>query len=87
MVRNISLAFLQFLKVPRPQLRDTLCRNTKYHNEAFIQRFNKTLSINWPYKPEDVLIQITSKFAINPVFVTHLQNLDNWTVGPEFIEV
>jgi hypothetical protein len=87
MVCNISLASLQFLKVPRPQLCDTLCWNAKYHNEAFIRRFNKTLSINWPYKPEDVLIQITSKFAINPVFVRYLQNLDHWTVGPDFIEL
>jgi hypothetical protein len=86
---NILLAFVQLLKVSRPKSRDRLCRNASYHDkyQALTNAANETLSINWPYKPEDTLIKISpSEYTINPVFLTHLRNLDNWTVGAAFIE-
>ncbi|KAH8796716.1 hypothetical protein BGZ57DRAFT_961682 [Hyaloscypha finlandica] len=74
---------------PWPKSRDRLCRNATYHDkyQALTNAANETLSINWPYKPEDTLIKISpSEYTINPVFLTHLRNLDNWTVGAAFIE-
>lgn len=76
-------------KVHRPKARDRLCRNVEYHDKynSLLNAANETLSINWPYKAEDTLIQLSpSEFTINPVFITHLRNLDNWTLGPQFLE-
>jgi hypothetical protein len=89
LVRSKSLAFLSLLTVSRPKARDRLCRDACYHDqhEEFKNTINETMSINWPYKPEDTLIKIApSEYAINPVFVTHLRNLDNWTVGNSFMK-
>jgi hypothetical protein len=85
----IPLSFIQLLKVPRPKSRDRLCRNAIYHDkyEALTNAANETMTINWPYRPEDTLIKLSpTEFAINPAFITHLRNLDNWTVGPSFLD-
>jgi hypothetical protein len=77
------------LKGSRPKSRDRLCRDAHYHDkfEALKERANATISVNWPYKSEDTLIQMSpTEFAINPVFTTHIRTLSNWTYGPSFLK-
>ena len=81
--------FQHLLKFPRPKARDRLCRETIYHDkyEAFKDVSNRTISINWPYEPKDTLVQSSpNELIINPVFITHVRNLDNWTYSAEFLE-
>jgi hypothetical protein len=76
-------------KFPRPKARDRLCRDAQYHDkyEVFKDRANQTISVNWPYEPADTLIRISpNEFAVNPVFITHVRTLSNWTYGAEFLQ-
>ena len=60
-----------------------------YHDkyEEFKSVTNSTISINWPYNPADCLIAMSSaEYAVNPVFITHVRNLSNWTLGPSFLQ-
>ncbi|KAH8752082.1 hypothetical protein BGZ57DRAFT_965916 [Hyaloscypha finlandica] len=75
--------------MPWPRSRDRLCRDSYYHDkyEAFKNAYNETISINWPYDPADTLIRTSAtELIINPVFITHVRNNNNWTVGPGFLE-
>jgi hypothetical protein len=88
LVRSISFTFLLLLTVSRSKARNRLCQDKSCYgqHDEFKSAMNETLSVNWPYKPEETVIKIApSEYAINPVFVTHLRNLDNWTVGVSFL--
>ncbi|KAH8750625.1 hypothetical protein F5882DRAFT_77230 [Hyaloscypha sp. PMI_1271] len=72
-----------------PKARDRLCRDMKFHDkfEEFSKIANETWSINWPYNPGDCFITLSSKeYIVNPVFITHIRDLSNWTYGPSFFE-
>lgn len=74
---------------PWPKAREAICQNFEYHNnwEYFKTISNQTISINWPYDPSDTLIAISdTEYIINPVFMTHIRTLENWTLGPAFVE-
>jgi len=74
----------------RPKARDRLCRNLQYYDkyEDVKTVCNSCISINWPYEPFDTLISISgSEYVVNPVFITHVRNLDNWTLGQNFLDV
>jgi hypothetical protein len=73
----------------RPESRDTICRDLKLHDkwEELANTCNDTMSINWPYNPADCLISLSSKeFVVNPVFIQHIRDLKNWTVGQSFFD-
>jgi hypothetical protein len=77
------------LTLSRPRSRDRLCRDSYYHDkyEAFKNACNETISVNWPYEPTDTLIRTSAtEFTVNPVFITHVRNHSNWTLGPGFLE-
>jgi hypothetical protein len=93
MVWASSALFLHFAKYTRPQLREKLCLREDVRYEEFNEVFYESLSINWLYESKDVLIPINAPininprvliYIVNPVFVTHLQAIDNWTLGTEF---
>ena len=74
---------------PRPKARDRLCRNVQYHDkyEDVKTICNLSVCVNWPYEPFDTLISISgSEYVVNPVFITHVRNLDNWTLGQSFLD-
>jgi len=78
-----------FADLKRPGARDRLCRDLKFRDkfEEFSKIANETWSINWPYNPSDCFITLSSKeYIINPVFITHIRDLSNWTYGPSFFE-
>jgi hypothetical protein len=48
---------------------------------------NETISVNWPYAAADIFIKTSlNEFVINPVFITHIQTLENWTIGVESLK-
>ena len=73
--------------LPWPRMRDQMV--VHYPNipfETFFIPYTTTLSLNWPYEPEDTLIGLPDKeeSSINPVFERHLRDLKNWSLGPAF---
>ncbi|OAA71210.1 bZIP transcription factor [Cordyceps fumosorosea ARSEF 2679] len=59
--------------------------------DRFAQAYTATLSLSWPYRDTDALLQSPNAAAddadellINPVFERHLRNLDNWKLGGAF---
>lgn len=75
--------------LPWPKARDKVCQNLKFHDtfEEFSHIANDTISINWPYNPADCLVSSTSKeVTINPVFIQHVRDMNNWTYGPSFLK-
>nr|POE47197.1 hypothetical protein CFP56_00529 [Quercus suber] len=57
--------------------------------EDFFVPYTTTLSLNWPYPDDQVLIRSLGPneprdVKLNPVFETHLRNIDNWSLGTAF---
>lgn len=77
--------------VPWPRMRDKLVRDynpDEYLFDNFFIPFTTTMSVNWPYEPEDSLLASMEgeELVINPVFERHLRRLDNWSLGPAFAQ-
>lgn len=108
-------------------MRDRIIRAqslSTYPFESFFVPYTTTLSLNWPYEPDQCLLRTNrqgdeastapgaaertnapransndatnaienavngsddgDEFAINPIFESHLRNLDNWSLGSAF---
>ncbi|KAH6675167.1 hypothetical protein B0J14DRAFT_30197 [Halenospora varia] len=84
---------------PWPKARDRICQSSHYHTSLHYETFkivcNRSISINWPYEPGDALLQVggydkgngRGEYVINPVFLSHIRRLENWTLGKEFVEL
>lgn len=78
-------AWMDYL--PWPRMRDRMIASyTDYDFGNWFIPYTTTLSINWPYADSDALITIpnSEEYVINPVFESHLRNLNNWSLGPAF---
>lgn len=78
-------AWMDYL--PWPRMRDRMIASyTDYDFGNWFIPYTTTLSINWPYADSDALIAIpnSEEYVINPVFESHLRNLNNWSLGPAF---
>ncbi len=74
---------------PWPEVRDWFCHTAtseaRYHTILSVS--NETLSINWPYHDEDILLHgAGEEILVNPVFERHIRNLRNWTLGPRIVQ-
>jgi hypothetical protein len=72
-----------------PKGREKMCREKKYHNEheLMAEICNATLSINWPHKPSDMIMQVSGRETVlHPMFEKHILDLGNWTVGKKILE-
>ena len=86
--------------LPFPSLRDTCVQQQPpVVFDNFVVPYTATLSLNWPYEAADVLVPRPSTsigncdssvdepvYSINPVFETHLRKLENWSLGPAFVD-
>ncbi|KAH8647464.1 hypothetical protein BGZ60DRAFT_553404 [Tricladium varicosporioides] len=84
---------------PWPRARDRICQSSHYHTSLHYETFkivcNRSISINWPYEHGDALLQVggydkgngRGEYIINPVFLSHIRRLENWTLGREFVEL
>ncbi|WEW56688.1 hypothetical protein PRK78_002136 [Emydomyces testavorans] len=78
-------AWIDYL--PWPRMRDRMIASyADYDFNNWFIPYTTTLSINWPYADSDALIAIpnSEEYVINPVFESHLRNLNNWSLGPAF---
>ncbi|KAF3936608.1 hypothetical protein ABW19_dt0208834 [Dactylella cylindrospora] len=78
-----------FDHMPWPMTRDVMAKQPeKYNNTDFSIPYTETLSINWPYDPMTTVIeQSPGEYIINPVFETHLRDLEHWSVGTKLVEL
>ncbi|KAN0099068.1 protein of unknown function (DUF3425) domain containing protein [Hyaloscypha variabilis] len=75
---------------PWPATRERLCRDVNFHDkfEELKNAGNATTSVNWPYNPADCLISSPSdEIILNPVFISHIRELSNWSFDPSFFEI
>lgn len=73
-----------------PKARDRFATSSKYFNQnaTMAEVCNESLSVNWPYGPAGTLVAVgQAEMALNPVFESHIKNLNNWSLGPRFLEV
>ncbi|KAI1179660.1 hypothetical protein F4777DRAFT_574969 [Nemania sp. FL0916] len=75
--------------VPFPAMREAFINNyqsPEYNFEVIFIPYTQTLSLNWPYEEDDVLLRASSdsEITINPEFQRHLLKLENWTLGDAF---
>ncbi|KAI1913642.1 hypothetical protein LOZ53_003636 [Ophidiomyces ophidiicola] len=78
-------AWMDYL--PWPRMRDRMVASyADYDFGNWFIPYTTTLSINWPYADSDCLLAIpnSEEYVINPVFESHLRNLNNWSLGPAF---
>ena len=76
--------------VPWPKLRDKLVTSKpgSYPFENWFIPFTTGISVNWPYEDTDCLLSTSNRDEpmVNPVFERHIVRLENWSLGPEFVE-
>ncbi|XWX00830.1 hypothetical protein V2A60_008852 [Cordyceps javanica] len=75
--------------LPFPRMRAVLVRehaSGAYPFDHFFIPYTTTLTLSWPYRDTDTLLQSphAEELMINPVFERHLRNLDNWKLGGAF---
>jgi len=75
-------------------MRRRLATHSAVSFETFFIPFTTSLSLNWPYPAEQVLVRgSTNEGAgdeddarLNPQFEAHLWQLHNWSLGKQFRE-
>ncbi|PNP49093.1 hypothetical protein THARTR1_10167 [Trichoderma harzianum] len=82
-------AWMDFL--PYPAMRERVIRAENpdlFYFDNFFLPFTSTFSISWPYEEAHTLLRNpdSDEIMINPVFESHMQNLDNWKLGRLFAE-
>jgi len=70
--------------VPWPQARDRIIRNLDIFDYELFKKVTQHSSINWPHSERDIFIakQGSKQMMLNPRFVRHILNLNNWTNSP-----
>nr|POE74643.1 hypothetical protein CFP56_37174 [Quercus suber] len=79
---------LWFDHLPWAHMRNNLVK-TSVNFEDFFVPYTTTLSLNWPYRDDQVLLRShdptdPQDVKLNPDFEAHLRNIDNWSLGPAF---
>jgi Domain of unknown function (DUF3425) len=88
----------RILTTLRPLLRvATIQKKPHVEFDNFFVPYTVSLSLNWPYSPETCLTPnpiLASQrledqnnepiYALSPTYETHLRELGNWSLGPEF---
>ncbi|KIW74828.1 hypothetical protein Z517_11598 [Fonsecaea pedrosoi CBS 271.37] len=78
-----------------PNLREILVKDQElYHVEEFGAFHSTSVSVNWPYSSDCVLITSRGSAAkedetvlsLNPAFEEHIRDLRNWTIGSRFTQ-
>lgn len=79
--------------LPFPRMRERIMQALQnpatageYPFDHFFIPYTTTLTLSWPYRDTDTLLQSphSEELMINPVFERHLRNLDNWKLGGAF---
>ncbi|KAM0261985.1 hypothetical protein ACHAQJ_001991 [Trichoderma viride] len=80
-------AWMDFL--PFPEMRDRVIRANNpavFYFDNFFLPITSSLRLCWPYDEAHTLLRNpdSDEIMINPVFESHMRNLDNWKLGTVF---
>lgn len=73
----------------RPEARDLIIQHMDFSQYELFERLTgDSSSVNWPYADSDLFIVKGDgkQLVLNPVFISHIRNISNWTVGPQVVE-
>lgn len=82
-------AWMDYLPYPEMRERVILANDPSvFYFDNWFLPFTSTFSISWPYEEAHTLLRNpdSDEIMINPVFESHMRNLDNWKVGRAFAE-
>lgn len=70
-------------------MRSNLALKNNVKFEDFFIPFTTRICLNWPYPKSTVLIPANDPedpeaLAMNPVFESHMRDLNNWSLGTQF---
>lgn len=69
----------------RPGVRDMLIEYPeKYPFELFSEYYSQNVSVNWRFDDTDAIAHEDGSVVLHSIFEKHIQNIDSWTVQPEF---
>ncbi|KAJ5360455.1 hypothetical protein N7517_009646 [Penicillium concentricum] len=73
--------------IPWPRVRDILIQKPdRYPFAVFSELYSEHVSINWPYDPEDIVVDTDDGPSLNTIFEKHIQRLSNWIAPRQFRE-
>ncbi|KGO61326.1 Polyketide synthase, enoylreductase [Penicillium expansum] len=73
--------------IPWPRVRDILIQKPdRYPFAVFSELYSEHVSINWPYDPEDIVVDTGEGPSLNTIFEKHIQRLSNWIAPRPFRE-
>ncbi|PNP41086.1 hypothetical protein TGAMA5MH_06956 [Trichoderma gamsii] len=82
-------AWMDYLPYPEMRERVILANDPSiFYFDNWFLPFTSTFTISWPYEEAHTLLRNpdSDEIMINPVFESHMRNLDNWKVGRAFAE-
>lgn len=78
------------MPLTRPRVRDYLVRHQEITFDDYTDSFSLAFDLSWPYDDRQVIAIDESPgpgaahHKINAVFMEHIRNIGNWTVGPRY---
>jgi hypothetical protein len=77
--------------LPYPEMRERVIKANNpevFYFDNFFLPFTSTLTLSWPYEEAHTLLRNpdSDEIMINPVFESHMRNLNNWKLGRIFAE-
>ncbi|CAI7650581.1 unnamed protein product [Penicillium crustosum] len=73
--------------IPWPRVRDILIQKPdRYPFAVFSELYSQYVSINWPFDPEDIVVDTGDGPSLNTIFEKHIQRLSNWVAPRQFRE-
>ncbi|PVH84517.1 hypothetical protein DL98DRAFT_584592 [Cadophora sp. DSE1049] len=67
------------------KLRDVIIGDQeKYATEEFMNLYQNCISVNWPFRDEDILMFIGDEVRVTDAFVHHIETQANWSLSEPF---
>lgn len=73
--------------ITRPRVRDILIQEPdRYPFAVFSELYSEHVRVNWPYDPQDIIVETDDGPYLNTIFEKHIQRLSNWIAPRQFRE-
>ncbi|KAG4434474.1 hypothetical protein IFR05_010052 [Cadophora sp. M221] len=66
-------------------LRDVMIGDQqKYATEEFITTYQMCITVNWPFRDEDILVFVGEELRLTDAFIRHIDTQANWSLNEPF---
>ncbi|KAK0116906.1 hypothetical protein ONS96_012752 [Cadophora gregata f. sp. sojae] len=67
------------------ELRDVMVGDQeKYATEEFMNLYQNCISVNWPFRDEDILMFVGEEVRVTDAFIRHIETQANWSLSEPF---